>query len=132
MRNVRPLHTLHSRHRHDSRLHSLMAFIKFLKESISFKYDGIVSHVLGPRYPRFSRPWFTVFTFGIINCDLFLKLYWSACLKRKRSIKIYGEILRCTLYISISRLLRFLWCIETDLPLPKSLSKDYFLSLYIK
>ena len=27
-----------------------------------------------------SKPWFAVFTFGITNCDLFLKLYWSACL----------------------------------------------------
>ena len=29
-----------------------------------------------------------IFTFGRINCDLLLKLYWSACLKGKRSFKI--------------------------------------------
>ena len=47
-------------HRHDSGFH-LMTFLKFSKESISFKCDGIAR--------------VTVFTFGIINCDLFLKLY---------------------------------------------------------
>ena len=56
----------------------LMAFFKFFKEYISFKCDGILSNIFGPRYLRISKPWFTVFTFGIINCDLFLKLYWSA------------------------------------------------------
>ena len=103
--------------------------------------DGIVSQILSPRYKlksqvksylRLSEPWFTVFTFGIINCDLFLKLYWSACLKEKRSCKISSEIPRCTLYILIPRILRFLWCMEKDLPLRKRLSEDDFLSLYIK
>ena len=76
-----------------------MAFLKFGKESLSFKCDGIVSHILGPRYLRLSKPWFTFFTFGIINCDLFLKLYWSAYFKGKRPFKISGEIPRCTLNI---------------------------------
>ena len=105
----------------------LMTCLIFFKEPISFKCDGTVSHVVGPRYFRFSRQWFTVFIFGIINCDLFLKLYCSACLKRKRSSKISSEIPQCTLYISIARLLRFLWCIETDLSLYKGFSKDYLI-----
>ena len=109
-----------SRHRHDSGFHFLIAFLKFFKES----------HILGPRYLR--KTWFTVFTFGIINCDLFLKLYWSACLKGKRSFKISDETPPCVLNISITRLLRFLWCIETNLYLSKRFSKDDFLSLYIK
>ena len=79
-----------------SGFHFLMALQNFFKESISFKYDGIVCHSLSPRYLRLSEPWFRVFTFGIINCDLFLKLYWSACLKGKRSFKISSEIPRCT------------------------------------
>ena len=66
----------------------LMAFLKFFKEFISFKCDGIVSSILGPRCVRLSKPWFSVFTCGIINCDLLLRLYCSACLKRKRSFKI--------------------------------------------
>ena len=69
-----------------------MAFLNFFKESISFKCDDVVSHIFGPRYLRLSKPWFTVFTFGIINCDLFLKLYWSGCVKGKRYIKMSGEI----------------------------------------
>ena len=109
-----------------------MAFLKFFKESIFFKCDGIISHNLGPRYLRVLKPWFTAFIFGIINCHLFLKFYSSASLKGKRSFKISGEIPRCTLDISIARLLRFLWCIETDLSLSKRFTKDEFLSLYIK
>ena len=31
-----------------------MAFLKFFKESISFKCDGILSHILGPRYLNFQ------------------------------------------------------------------------------
>ena len=117
---------MQSRHGHDSGFHFLMAFLKFFKESISFKCHGILSHILGPRCLRLSKPWFTVFTCGIINCDLFLKLCWSACLKRKRSFEISGEIPRCTLHISIARVLRFLWCIETDLSLSKRFLKDHF------
>ena len=86
----------------------LMASLKFFKESISFKCDFIVSYILSPGCFRLSKSWFTVFTFGKINCDLFLKLHWSACFKGKRSFKISGEIPRFILYISIARLLRFL------------------------
>ena len=68
----------------------LMGFLKFFKKPIYFKCDGMVSHILGPKYLRLSKPWFTFFAF--------LKLYWSACLKRKRLFKISGEISRCTLY----------------------------------
>ena len=126
------IYILQSRHRPDSSFHFLMAFLKFFKESISFKCDDIVSHILDPRYLRLSKPCFTVFTFGIINCDLFLKLYWPAYLKGKNSFKISGEIPRSTLYISFVKLLRFLWCIKTDLSLCRRFSKDDFLSLYIK
>ena len=126
------IYILQSRHGHVSGFHFLMAFLKFFKESISFKCDGIVSHILGSRHLILSKPWFTVFTFSIINCGLFLKLYWPAYLKGKRSFKISGEIPGCTSYISIASLLRFLWCIETDLSLSMRFSKDDFLSLYIK
>ena len=46
-------------------------------ETISFRCNGIVSHIVGPRYSRLSKLWFTFFTFvfGIVNCDLFLKLF---------------------------------------------------------
>ena len=83
---------------------------------VFFKCDEIVSHISGPRYLRLSKPWFTVFTFEIKSCDLFLKFYWSTWHNRKRSFKISGEIPRCTLYISIVRPLRLLWFIETYLP----------------
>ena len=33
--------------------------LKFFKKSISFTCDGIVSHILGPRYIRLSKPWFS-------------------------------------------------------------------------
>ena len=92
----------------------------------------IVCHVLSPRYLRLWKPWCTVFTVGIINCDLLLRLYWSAFLKEKRSFKISSEIPQCILYIFIARHLRFLWCIETDLSLFKRFWKDVFLSFYIK
>ena len=84
----------------------------------------IVSVILGLRYLRLSKPWFTVLTFGMINWELFLKLYRSACLKGKRPFQLAGEIPRCALYISIARLHRFLWCIETVLSLSKRFSKD--------
>ena len=122
------IYFLQSRHGHDSDFDGMF---KVFKEYISFKCDGIVSHILDPRYLRLSKPWFTVFTFGIINCDLFLKLFWSACVKGKRSFKSSGEIPQCTLYISIARRLRFLWCIETDSSLSKRFSKDEFWSLCI-
>ena len=35
------------------------------------------------------------------------------------------------LHISVARLLRFLWCLETDLSLSNESSKDDYLSLYI-
>ena len=53
----------------------LMAFLNFYKKFISFKCDGIVFYILVPRYLRLSNLWFTIFTFGIINCNLFVKLY---------------------------------------------------------
>ena len=62
-------------------------------ETISFRCNGIVSHIVGPRYSRLSKLWFTFFTFvfGIVNCDLFLKSFWSDCFKGKRSFKISDE-----------------------------------------
>ena len=118
------IYILQNRHGHDSCFQSLMVFLKFFKEFISFKWDGIVSVILGLRYLRLSKPWFTVLKFGMINCELFLKLYRSAGLKGKRPFQVAGEIPRCALYISIARLHRFLWCIETFLSLSKRFSKD--------
>ena len=71
------IYILQSQYGQDSGFHFLMAFIKFFMESILFKYDGIVSQIFGRRYFRLSKPWFTGFSFGIISCDLLLKLYCS-------------------------------------------------------
>ena len=62
----------------------------------------------------------------------FSKYFGTEWVKGRRSFKIFGEISRCTLYISIARLLRLSWCIETDLSLSKRFSKNDFLSLYVK
>ena len=70
------IYILQSWHGHDFGLYFLIAFLKFLKDLILFRCEDVVCHILGSRHFRHSKPWFTVFTFGIINCD-FLKLHVS-------------------------------------------------------
>ena len=47
-----------------------MVFLKFFKKSVLLRCDGIVFYILGARYSRLSKPWFTVFKFHIWNNKL--------------------------------------------------------------
>ena len=74
----------------------LMEFLKFFKEPISLRCMAQSSIILVLNI-LLLRSWFIVFTFEITNWDLFLKFYWSTCLKG-RSFKTTGEIPRFRSY----------------------------------
>ena len=56
-------------HEHKSGFEVLMTCLNSLIKSISFIWDGILSHNFEPMYDKLSNPWFTVLAQGIAKCE---------------------------------------------------------------
>ena len=123
---------MQSLHEHKSSFQVLITCLNSLIESMSFIWDGILSHNFEPMYEKLNNPCLTVLEQGIAKYVWLLILCWLCSPTGKAPAKKTGLKPLKTLNNSTASALRFLWCIETDPSFSKRSWRDDFLSLWIK